>query len=93
MQINIKPSFERLYKKLPNNEKNQIDDKIQKLFEYYASDTVFPDLKIRKLSGWDKYYEIDTSANRRILVRKQKGLIELIAYGNHDDIKRMLKQS
>jgi len=83
MRINIKPSFERIYKKLPRSEKIQIDEKIRELFA---------DPKVRKLSGKANYFEINTASNRRILLRKQSDLIELIAYGNHDDIRRFLKQ-
>jgi len=92
MKINIKPSFERLYKKLPSNEKSQIDNKIRELFNYYNRNMLFAGLRIRKMSGPDGYFEIDTASNRRILIRKQKDLIELIAYGNHDEIRKFLKQ-
>ena len=91
MKINIKPSFERIYKKLPYSEKIQIDEKIRDLFNYYNKDMVFADLRVRKMGGKDNYFEIDTATNRRILIRKQKGLIELIAYGNHDEIRRLLR--
>ena len=93
MKINIKPSFERIYKKLPHSEKIQIDEKIKELFNYYNQDILYAGLRVRKLSGKDNYFEIDTASNRRILIRKQKDLIELIAYGNHDEIKRFLKQA
>jgi hypothetical protein len=93
MKINIKPSFERIYKKLPSAEKNQIDGKITELFDYYDKDVLFSGLRVRKMGGKDNYFEIDTALNRRILIRKQKDLIELIAYGNHDEIKRILKQA
>ena len=52
MKINIKPSFARIYKKLPHSEKSLIDAKIA----------------------------------------AQKDLIELIIYGNHDEIRRFLRQ-
>jgi hypothetical protein len=93
MKINIKSSFERIYKKLPHTEKNQIDEKIIELFNYYDRDVQFSGIKVRKMSGKDNYFEIDTASNRRILIRKQKDLIELIAYGNHDEIKRFLRQA
>jgi mRNA-degrading endonuclease RelE of RelBE toxin-antitoxin system len=92
MKINIKPSFERIYKKLPHTEKSQIDEKIAELFNYYNKDVLFSGLRVRKMAGKDNYFEIDTALNRRILIRKQKDLIELIAYGNHDEIKRFIKQ-
>lgn len=91
MKINIKPSFDRIYKKLPHSEKSQIDEKITELFNYYNKDVLFSGLRVRKMGGKDNYFEIDTASNRRILIRKQKDLIELIAYGNHDEIKRFLK--
>ena len=59
MKIIIKPSFERIYKKLPRSEKDQIDDKIRELFNYYNKDMLFVDLRIRKLSGKDNYFEIN----------------------------------
>ena len=91
MKINIKPSFGRIYKKLPNAEKIQIDEKIAELFNYYDKDVLFSGLRVRKMGGKDNYFEIDTASNRRILIRKQKDLIELIAYGNHNEIRRFLK--
>ena len=93
MKINIKPSFERIYKKLPHSEKIQIDEKIIELFDYYNKDVLFSGLRVRKMGGKDNYFEIDTASNRRILIRKQKDLIELIAYGNHDEIRRFLRQT
>jgi hypothetical protein len=93
MKIIIKPSFERIYKKLSHAEKNQIDEKIAELFDYYNKDALFSGLRVRKMGGKDNYFEIDTDSNRRILIRKQKDLIELIAYGNHDEIRRFLRQA
>jgi len=94
MKINIKPSFERIYKKLSHTEKTQVDGKIHELFNFYNGDMLFARLsRIRKMGGKDNYFEIDTASNRRILVRKQKNIIELIAYGNHDEIKKFLKQA
>ena len=93
MKINIKPSFERIYKKLSHTEKGQIDVKIKELFNYYNKDVQFSGLRVRKMGGKNNYFEIDTAANRRVLLRKQKDLIELIAYGNHDEIKKFLKQA
>ena len=92
MKINIKPSFERIYKKLPHSEKSQIDEKIAELFNYYNKDVLFSGLRVRKMGGKDNYFEIDTASNRRILIRKEKDLIELIIYGNHDEIRRFLRQ-
>ena len=77
--------------KLKSEEKLKIDEKIKELFAFYNRDVLFAGLKVRKLSGKDNYFEIDTTANRRILIRKQKSLIEFIAYGNHDEIKKFLR--
>ena len=92
MQFNVKPSFKRIYKKLPRGERLKVDEKIQELFAFYNRHVLFAGLKVRKISGRDNYFEINTEANRRILVRKQKDLIEFIAYGNHDEIKKFLKR-
>ena len=72
MNFNIKPSFKRIYKKLPHSEKAKIDGKIKELFAYYNRHVLFAGLRVRKISGKDNYFEIDTEANRRILIRKQK---------------------
>ncbi|MFH1996963.1 MAG: hypothetical protein ABIJ27_08275 [Candidatus Omnitrophota bacterium] len=91
MIFNIKPSFKRIYKKLPLREKVNVDERIKELFAYYNKHALFAGLKVRRISGRDGFFEIDTEANRRILIRKRKGLIEFIAYGNHDEIKKFLK--
>jgi len=54
-------------------------------------DVIFADLRIRKMAGMSDFFEIDTESNRRILIRKQKSLIEFIAYGNHDEIRKFLR--
>lgn len=91
MNFNIKPSFKRIYKKLPHSERYTIDAKIKELFAYYNKSVLFAGLKVRKIRGKDNYFEIDTASNRRILIRKHSNLIEFIAYGNHDEIKKFLK--
>ena len=91
MHFNIKPSFGRIYKKLAYGEKLKIDKKIKELFVFYNKQVLIAGLKVRKMSGKDNYFEIDTASNRRMLIRKQKDLIEFIAYGNHDEIKKFLK--
>jgi hypothetical protein len=91
MKFNVKPSFERIYKKLLSQEKSAVDRRIAELFEYYSRNVPFAGLKVRKISGHDNYFEIDTAANRRILIRKHKEFIEFISYGNHDEIRRFLK--
>jgi uncharacterized protein YabN with tetrapyrrole methylase and pyrophosphatase domain len=91
MTVVFKPSFERIYKKLSAAEKGAIDRRVEELFDYYSRDVLFAGLRVRKISGKDNYFEIDTVLNRRILIRKHKNLIEFIAYGNHDEIKRFLK--
>ena len=91
MNFNLKPSFTRIYKKLPSSEKAAVDEKIKELFAYYNKDVLIAGLRVRKLSGRDNYFEIDTAANRRILIRKSKDLIEFIAYGNHDEVRKFLK--
>lgn len=91
MKLVFKPSFERIYKKLPASGKTAINRRVTELFDYYNKDVLFAGLRVRKISGKDNYFEIDTESNRRVLIRKQKNLIEFIAYGNHDEIKRFLR--
>ena len=82
MRFNIKSSFTRIYKKLPKYEQEKVDIRIKELFAYYNKNVLVAGLKVRKLSGKDKYFEIDTESNRRILIRKEK---------KHDRIYRIWK--
>jgi len=91
MKLLFKPSFERIYKKLPASEKAAVNKRVEELFDYYNKDVLFAGLRVRKISGKDNYFEIDTESNRRILIRKNMKLIEFIAYGNHDEIRRFLR--
>ena len=91
MTLIFKPSFERIYKKLPTSEKAAVNRRVGELFDYYNKDVLFAGLRVRKISGKDNYFEIDTESNRRILIRKHKNLIEFVAYGNHDEIRRFLR--
>ena len=77
--------------KLPASEKAAVNKRVEELFDYYNKDVLFAGLRVRKISGKDNYFEIDTESNRRILIRKNMKLIEFIAYGNHDEIRRFLR--
>jgi len=46
VKINIKPSFERIYKKPPHSEKSQVDEKIIELLNYYNKDVLFSGLRV-----------------------------------------------
>jgi hypothetical protein len=90
MRFEFKPSFDRSIKVLNDNEKIEV-----KKSAIYAVDVLSQERMLCKGIGLkhlkDNYWELRRGLRVRILFRWKGGLVEFILAGNHDDIKRYLK--
>ncbi len=75
-------AFLRDYRGLPVDIKKQVDKQLHMLFDDFRH----PSLRLKKLSGTDKF-EIRISKGYRLTLRLDKGVVELRRVGTHDILR------
>ena len=88
-QIEFKPSFDRLYRKLDLFKKQKIDEAIGALLTALENNEMPRGLGLKRLKG--DIWEIRLDLSLRVGFRMKKDLIEFGTAGNHETIKRFLK--
>ena len=90
MRIEFKPSFERSIKSFSEKEKEEI-----KRVAIQSIDILSHDRNIHKGVGLTRlrknFWEVRKGIKARILFRWEGDLVEFVLAGNHDDVKRFLK--
>lgn len=90
MRFEFKPSFDRSIKALNPSDKAGVKDSASDLIDVLSkSQPIYQGLGLKRLR--QNYWESRSGIKARILFRWTGDLIEFILAGNHDDIKRFLK--
>lgn len=90
MRFEFKPSFDRSVKSLHGREKNEIKQVAMQAIDILSQDRLLhKGIGLKRLKG--DYWEIRKGLRARILFRWEGDLIEFILAGDHNDIKRYLK--
>ena len=85
-----KPSFEMAWKALETQRRAKAEEALTKLVHFFEGGSKPEGLGLKKLR--DDFWEIRTDLKDRILFRFQRGHIDFILIGNHNDIHRALKR-
>ena len=92
MRFEFKPSFDRSIKSLSQTEKIEVKEAAFQLIDVLSKDRqIHQGLGLKRLMG--NFWEVRKGLKARILFRWTGDLIEFIFAGNHDDIKRFLKNA
>ena len=90
MRFEFKPSFERSIKSLPASEKADVKEAASQLIDVLSKDRqIHQGLGLKRLRR--DFWEARKGIKVRILFRWAGDLVEFVLAGNHDDIKRFLK--
>ena len=90
MRFEFKPSFERSIKALIPTDKQEIKNIAVYLVDILSKDRpLHQGVGLKRLRG--PYWEVHRGIKTRILFRWEGDLIEFILAGNHDDIRRFLR--
>lgn len=89
MFYQYKPSFVRVLKKFSFNRKEKVKAAIEALVVFFETDQRTEGIGLKKLKR--EFWEIRTDLKDRVLFRIRKDWVELVICGNHDEIKRYLK--
>ncbi|MCX5681265.1 MAG: hypothetical protein NT079_03165 [Candidatus Omnitrophica bacterium] len=88
-KIFILPSFERSVKKFSPQEKEQIAQSLEQFNTFLLTNEIPAGLGFKKIS--DDKYEIRSSIRLRVVLKAQDNNFYLVFVGNHDDIRRYLR--
>jgi mRNA-degrading endonuclease RelE of RelBE toxin-antitoxin system len=88
--IKVLPSFERSLKKLSHNDKDKLKKVLAQFNEFLIYGNPPKGLGFKKINH-DKY-ELRVDIRLRIIVKIEDEDIYLILVGNHNDIKRYLRE-
>ena len=90
MRFEFKPSFDRSVKNFHGKEKEGIKEVALQAIDILSQDRlVHKGIGLKRLKG--DFWEIRKGLKARILFRWQGDLLEFILAGDHNDIKRYLK--
>ncbi len=90
MRFEFKPSFERSIKQLPQKDKEEIREVAVCLVDILSRDKDKPQgIGLKRMRG--NFWEARKGIKARILFRWRGDLAEFVLAGNHDDIRRFLK--
>ena len=90
MRFEFKPSFERSIKSLTPSEKTDVKEAASQLIDVLSRDRqMHQGLGLKRLGG--DFWEVRKGIKVRLLFRWRNDLVEFVLAGNHDDVKRFLK--
>ncbi len=90
MRFEFKSSFDRSIKSLPPTEKTAVKDAAVQLIDVLSKDRqIHQGLGLKRLRA--DFWEARQGIKTRILFRWTGDLVEFVLAGNHDDVKRFLK--
>ncbi len=92
MRFEFKPSFDRSIKQLSLSEKALVKDVAGKLIDVLSKDReIYEGLGLKRLRG--PFWEVRQGIKVRVLFRWEGDLVEFILAGNHDDVRRFLRNN
>jgi mRNA-degrading endonuclease RelE of RelBE toxin-antitoxin system len=90
VRFEFKPSFDRSIKSLPSAEKTEVKEAAIQLIDILSKDRqIHQGLGLKRLRA--DFWEARQGIKTRILFRWTGDWVEFVLAGNHDDIKRFLK--
>ncbi len=90
MKFEFKPSFKRSIKPFSGKEKAEIKEVALQLIDMLSQDqSIHKGIGLKRLR--DDFWEVRKGIKVRILFRWKGDSVEFVLAGNHDDVKRFLK--
>ena len=86
----ISPYFKKQFEKLPKNEKEKVSSAIKEFIRSLAEQKFSSGLGFKKISN--NQYEIRADIRVRIAMRLEEDTFTCVLLGNHDEIKRYIKE-
>jgi len=92
MRFDFKPSFDRSVKNFYGKEKEEIKEIALQAIDILSQDrSVYKGIGLKRLKG--NFWEARKGIKARILFRWEGDLVEFVLAGDHEDIRRYLKNT
>ena len=89
MRYEYKSSFDKVFKKLGLNRQEKVIDAISILIDFFENRKKTKGLGLKNLR--ENYWEIRVNVKDRIIFTLEKDKVAFIIVGNHDEIKKFLR--
>ena len=89
MRYERKPSFERSLRRLPEDRKARVKEAVRQLVIFFETRQQPQGLGLKRLRS--EYWEIRAGLGDRAVFRLSGDLVEFLLVGNHDEIRRLLR--
>ena len=89
MRYEYKSSFDKVFKKLGLNRQEKVIDAISILIDFFENRKKAKGLGLKNLR--ENYWEIRVNDKDRIIFTLEKDKVAFIIVGNHDEIKKFLR--
>lgn len=88
-QVVILPSFERSTKKLTGHEKELLAKSLEQFNDFLLSGQMTSGFRFKKINH-DKY-EFRVDMRLRVVAKEENNIFYLVFVGNHDEVRRYLR--
>jgi len=89
MKYEYKPSFDKTFKKMESIRKEKASIAVSQLIDFFETGVKSKGLGLKHLR--EIYWEIRFNIKDRIIFSVENDIVSFIITGNHDEIKRFLK--
>ena len=89
MRYEYKSSFDKVFKKLGLNRQEKVINAISILIDFFENRKKAKGLGLKNLR--ENYWEIRVNVKDRIIFTLEKDKVAFIIVGNHDEIKKFLR--
>ena len=89
MRYEYKSSFDKVFKKLGLSRQEKVIDAISILIDFFENRKKAKGLGLKNLR--ENYWEIRVNVKHRIIFTLEKDKVAFIIVGNHDEIKKFLR--
>ena len=89
MRYEYKSSFDKVFKKLGLNRQEKVIDAISILIDFFENRKKAKGLGLKNLR--ENYWEIRVNVKDRIIFTLEKDKVAFIIVGNHDEIRKFLR--
>jgi len=89
LRIELSPDFRKAIRTLPKSQRRHIGQVLNSIRDGFGQPHLHSGLGIRRLR--EDYFECRAGLRLRLVFRGERGALTFIAAGDHDEIRRLLK--
>ena len=89
LRIELSPEFRNAIRKLTKSKRRQIGQVLNSIQDGFGKPHLHSGLGVRRLRG--NYFECRAGLKLRLVFRGERGVLTFTAAGDHDEVRKLLK--